>query len=162
MCAREGLRREGLPASEREEGEGVLEVAAVSRDGTDTPRADDSVAADLSRASCYSSYRLQAPTELVRLQLPSKTPLTATPLSLTDNSHFPRLPILNLWTSWLVKQAVVTQHRAGKNGTLQDSGRKGRFNLFAKMHQFFFNLCKRIQNGHLKHFQLSLSRGKCT
>lgn len=40
MCAREGLGREGMPGPEREEGEGVLEVAVVSRDGTDRQRAD--------------------------------------------------------------------------------------------------------------------------
>lgn len=39
MCAREGLGREGMPGPEREEGEGVLEVAVISRDSTDRQKA---------------------------------------------------------------------------------------------------------------------------
>lgn len=39
MCQR-GTGREGRPEPEREEGEGVLEVAVISRDGSDRQRAD--------------------------------------------------------------------------------------------------------------------------
>lgn len=98
-CQR-GTGREGRTEPERQEGEGVLEVAVISRDGSDRQRADYRA-----RPLTFGEIHVTAAagckdwqTELVHHQGYPKTPpccLPGTPLSLTDNPRFPQLPILN-------------------------------------------------------------------
>lgn len=96
MCAREGLGREGMPGPEREEGEGALEVVVISRDGTDRQRADYRA-----RPLTFHELHVTAAVGCKHRQSWSvfsgtpRHPLAATPLSLTDNTRFPQLPILN-------------------------------------------------------------------
>lgn len=81
---------------EREEGEGVLEVAVISRDGTDRQRADY-------RARPLTFHKLHVTAAISCKHRQSwsvfsgtlRHPLAATPLSLIDNTRFPQLPILN-------------------------------------------------------------------
>lgn len=124
MSAREGLGREGMPGPEREEGEGVLEVAVISRDGTDRQRADYRA-----RPLTFPELHVTAATGLVGAQPLAAPRGSALPAGQTPSSTASSKPPM-------CEKAALAQRRDGKKKlTLQDKRRKGRFKFFTKTYQ---------------------------
>lgn len=140
-----------MPGPEREEGEGVLEVAVISRDGTDRQRADYRA-----RPLTFPELHVTAavgcePRQSWSVLSPSLPPLSlqhklalSSPLQAPGDSRFScRLRSLSV--------------EPAKYLTLQDKWRKGSCDFFTRTYQFSFNHCQKNKNGCLKHFQIPFS-----